>query len=319
VSDAMGEGGERKRFLDLAKEAFSFDYAAAFRSPSVALGYALDALQLTEGSGIVISALSPAYYLTVIKERNLVPLYADVSPTSGAIMKESVEERIASGGKAIIAHETFGVLPDVAGLKACGVPLIEDITQSIGAHNGEVLAGSSGNYVLEAMEPEDIVTAGGGALLFARDRRDASVLRKTLESAPSDCYLSDMNSSLAGTQLKGLSVSLARRREIAELYVRALSSTRHKAPIPEGDGEPSYWSFAVLVETGLKDIVAYASKKDVETRLAFESCAAAIEPRDEFPCPNARSLILRSLLFPLYPGIGKTQAEKVVKVLGTLP
>jgi perosamine synthetase len=319
VSDAMGEGGERKRFLDLAKEYFLYDYAAAFRSPSVALGYALDALQLAEGSGVVISALSPAYYLTTLKERKLVPLYADVSPISGAIAKESAEERIAAGGRALVVHETFGILPDIASLKALGVPLIEDITQSIGAHNGDVLAGSAGDYVLLSMESEDIVTAGGGAVLFTRDKRNASILRKVLEEAPADCLISDMNAALAGTQLKGIPVSLARRREIAELYVRALSSTRHKAPVPEGDGEASYWSFPVLVATGLKDVVAYASKKEVDTRIAFETCSAAIAPIEACPCPNARSLIMRSLLFPLYPGIGRTQAEKVVKVLGTLP
>jgi dTDP-4-amino-4,6-dideoxygalactose transaminase len=36
-------------------------------------------------------------------------------------------------------------------------------------------------------------------------------------------------------------------------------------------------------------------------------------------CPNARSLTLRCLLFPLYPTLGKRDVEAVCRVLSTMP
>jgi perosamine synthetase len=35
--------------------------------------------------------------------------------------------------------------------------------------------------------------------------------------------------------------------------------------------------------------------------------------------PNARSLVLRCLLFPLYPMLGKRDVEAVCRVLSTMP
>jgi perosamine synthetase len=319
VSDTIGEGHELKRFIDLAKERFGFDYGTALREPSRALSFALAALQLPPGSGVIISPLSPSYYLAVIASQGCHAVFADVSLRSGSLAKGSVEEMASKGARAIIAHETFGIVPDLSSVVSLGLPIIEDITQSIGANNGEKKAGDTGTYVIVSMEDSDLITAGGGALLFAKERKNAALLRKALESASPDSFLSDLNASLASTQMKSLDSSLAKRREIAQAYSRALSSSRHAMPQPDGDGEASFWSFPVFLADGMKDASAYAQKKEIETKSAFDSCTLAVAARDDGQCPNARSLMLRSLLFPLYPGIGKTQAEKVAKVLGTLP
>jgi dTDP-4-amino-4,6-dideoxygalactose transaminase len=52
---------------------------------------------------------------------------------------------------------------------------------------------------------------------------------------------------------------------------------------------------------------------------AFADSIAALEDSPAAHCVNARSLVLRCLLFPLYPMLGKRDVEGVCKVLATLP
>jgi dTDP-4-amino-4,6-dideoxygalactose transaminase len=69
----------------------------------------------------------------------------------------------------------------------------------------------------------------------------------------------------------------------------------------------------------VKDVRAYAKKKDVETECAFEGSLLARGLVPEGRCPNARSLSLRSLLFPLHQRVGGAGAQRIAKVLATLP
>ena len=52
---------------------------------------------------------------------------------------------------------------------------------------------------------------------------------------------------------------------------------------------------------------------------AFTDTVAALEGSEASHCVNARSILLRCLLFPLYPTLGKRDVETTCKVLATLP
>ncbi len=117
-------------------------------------------------------------------------------------------------------------------------------------------------------------------------------------------------------------------------------------------------SFPVTLNNGMKDVRQYALKKNVDSVPAFAETIAALEQTSAAPdvpslaapgiahaaaadnpplaahenlppaadnpplashCPNARSLVLRCLLFPLYPMLGKRDVEAVCRVLSTLP
>ena len=52
---------------------------------------------------------------------------------------------------------------------------------------------------------------------------------------------------------------------------------------------------------------------------AFENTVIALREEQLENCKNAKSLLLRCVLFPLYPRLGKNQSSKIAKVLATLP
>ena len=69
----------------------------------------------------------------------------------------------------------------------------------------------------------------------------------------------------------------------------------------------------------MKEARQYALKKSVDTHPAFAASIAALDDGPATNCSNARSLVLRCVLFPLYPMLGKRDVETVCKVLATLP
>ena len=82
---------------------------------------------------------------------------------------------------------------------------------------------------------------------------------------------------------------------------------------------PAVYSFPVVLSGGVKEVRAYAHKKEVETAFAFENSVYSKRQEEMENYINAKSLFLRTLLFPLYPRLGKTNVSKVIKVLATLP
>jgi perosamine synthetase len=318
VTDSVGPGEYLDRFQRSAREALGFDYGFAVRSPLIALGLALESLALSEGDAVAVPALAPAYYAQALSSHRLVPLYLDSVVDTGEpdlSLLASLEPR----PKALILHESLGILADPEAVAALGMAVIEDMSNALGAYRGESRAGSLGRLAILGLEHDSIVTAGGGALLLAYGKREGQVLRNIAESLVPELRMTDYNAALGLSQLRDMESAIARRRELTALFAQSLAQTRHRLLSQAGDGEPGYWAFPVSIASSVKDVRAYAKKKDLDTELAFEGSLLAKGFVPEGSCPNARSMAIRCLLFPIHQRIGASAAEKIARVLATLP
>jgi len=348
VGDKIGPGDQAKFLIQTAREKIKFDYCLALRSPVIALHLALQSLNLERGQGVIVSALSPFYYDRVIKDLGLVPFYCDVPSSAACLNRESVEKALVSKGegldlRCIVLHHTLGYLNDVAGIAELGLPVIEDCSQSYGTYiqkesssDGgpaeqneagvdtpkEPIAavfpvGNVGVFTILGLEERDMLTGGGGALLYATSRRDAAVLRN-LDDLPPEYGLPDMNAALAIVQFREAAKNLSKRREIARLYNRSALRTRHTRFV-HSDLEYNNYAFPLVLTQGVKDVKAYARKKNTAVENAFENTlvGSGIIPPEQ--CPEAYSLSLRTVLFPLYPRLKLSDAERIEKLILTLP
>lgn len=325
VGEKIGPGEQAQRLANCAKEFLQFDYSVSLRSPAIALYHALKLLDIPAGSGIVLSALSPRYYVYVIKELNLVPVYCDVDETTVSMTQDTVQSSIKRFSeqsenqlRCILVHHSLGFVPDTASIAELGIPIIEDCSRSYGTNIGEKKAGSFGVMTLLGMEERDILTAGGGALLYATERRNASALR-TLNALPDEYKLTDMNAAMAIVQFKESERNYQRRKEIAQIYLQSALRTRHGRFVQNGEAEYNNYSFPLVLQTGLKDVQSYASKKDIILENAFSDTVIGDESFVPDNCPVAYSLSLRTVLFPLYPRLSSSKVNKVAKVIATLP
>jgi len=373
VEEKIGPGERNRLLIQTAKEQLHFDYALALRSPAVALFTALKALssvnlqnspQGNTNGGVqgspesgqdnsaegqaaskaaVISALSPRYYLQVLQDLNITPLYCDVSFDFPCMSRELIENTIAKKPQglevcAIVLHHTLGFTPDAASIAELGIPVIEDISQSYGSwlkpinkkdkqedapspstgksEKEETGVKFSGIFCILGLEERDMLTSGGGALLFAMNRKEGMLLRNFAGLAD-EYFMPDINSALAIVQFKELHRNITRRHEIAEVFIQASLRTRHKRFIPINDGEYCNYAFSLVLETGLKDVTAYARKKEIEIENAFENTIAGSVHCDN--CPVSSSLVMRTVLFPMYPRLRSQDVERVSRLIMTLP
>jgi dTDP-4-amino-4,6-dideoxygalactose transaminase len=321
VEDKIGPGEQTRLLVQVAKEHIGFDFCLALRSPAIALGFALKALNLEDGQGVLISALSPQYYIRVIEDLRLKPVFCDVLPSQAVIGRETIEAVLHGGDqkavpRCIVLRHTLGFSPDTAGIAALGLPVIEDCSQSYGTPLSEEKAEASAVFAILGLEERDMLTAGGGALLYAANRRNASALRNLGEIPPEYC-LADMNAAMAVIQFKEASRNLEKRKEIAQVYTQSSLRTRHKRFITQG--EYNNYAFPLILETGLKDVKAYAKRKEIVVESAFENSIADIGEALPAFYPESYSLSLRTVLFPIYPRLGTAEIERVSKLIMTLP
>ena len=335
VEEKIGPGDRSRLLIQTAKEQLSFDYALALRSPAVALHLALKALNVQSGQIVVLSALSPRYYLQVIQDLQLTPLYCDVTYDFPCMSRELIEKTIESKKMenietepdaqvcAIVLHHTLGFIPDTQAIAELGIPIIEDISQSYGSWfkpENSIAPVFHSKFIILGLEERDMLTSGGGALLFAMNRKDGSLLRNFAGIAGEYC-MPDINSALAVVQFKEAQRNTERRRDIAEIYIQAClslaSRTKHKRFISINDNQYCNYSFSLILETGLKDVIAYAKKKEIEIENAFENTIAGTQGCSS--CPVSSSLVLRTILFPLYPRLRSLDVERISRLIMTLP
>ncbi len=322
VTDSIGPGDYTDRFLKASREVLSFDYGMALRSPYLALGLALEALGLQPGDVVALPALSPAYYGRVLSEKGYATLFFDVQADGATLSASSLEGSIGQAEKkprVILLFEALGLIPDPEAFKAFGLPIIEDMSQALGGYRGETKAGSIGQLSILGLESGGLVTAGGGALLFAKGKREGAVLRNLHEKIEPELRMTDYNAALGFAQLRELEANIQKRRDIYAGFAQAVARTRHRLLLQEGEGECGYWALPVALDSGMKDASAYAKKKEIETETAFESSLMGKGLVPEGSCPNSRSLLLRTLLFPVHQRVGTTGAQKIARVLATLP
>ena len=357
VEDKIGPGEQGKFLIQIAREKIKFEYCIALRSPAIALYRALRSLNIEKGQGILVSALSPQYYALVIEELGLFPVFCDTQALNPCIDRDSVEKAIAEQKEnlkigAIILHHTLGYVSDSYAIAELGVPLIEDCSQSYGTYiEGEATANEgeaggstppppeekarqqqvffphAGLCTILGLEEKDMLTSGGGALLFTASRREGTVLREMGELPP-EYGLPDMNAAMAVVQFREASKNLMKRREIFKHYSHSALRTRHKrfvqGPISspgETDLNLEYNNFAfpLVLETGMKDVKAYGRRKEIAVESAFDNTLVGSGLVNPEQCPHAYSLSLRTALFPMYPRLRMSDVEKVARLIQTLP
>lgn len=319
VTDSIGPGDENKQFVKMLNAYIGMAGGIAFREPYRALKTALMALEIEEKKKIIISPLSPGYYIDVLHDLGFQHLFVDVDPENCCMQPEEVEKKIDQEIGAIILHYPIGFVPDVEGIAELSLPVIEDITQSIGSNTGSVISGSVGRFTIIGTEPENLITTSGGAVLLAGNNRELGRMRGYTANFGNEIFLPDMNAALGKIQFRELERYISARAGIAKIFIDAVRKSKHTVPQQKGDAEQVWHSFPVLLQSGMKNVRQYATKKQIETGPAFPDTAFERNPDPDYHCPEGKNCILRCLLFPLYPSLGKKNIETVARVLATLP
>jgi len=328
ANDAIGAGGASSELAQNLAQYLGKRDGIAVRSIRTALRTALDLLELGAGEQVGLSVLAPVGWYDAISSLGFKPVAIDVAVGSPVFDSPlNVDYSVYNLGAMIVDTRT-GLLPDLVTFPKIGVPVIEVISEGLGSFVGEGLAGTFGDVAVIGLEPEHILTAGGGAVCVSDSRKKLASVRD--KSYVFDETLPDMNAALGLTQFRNLPLYIERRQELAKRYTQALLPTGNKALNSPGDGEIVYQCLPVRISASPMDVQKYAKSHGVSTaslgsgsileRFKNESDAGA-EPRESVAqqFPNAVAVVGNTVLFPLYPAMSKSEQEKIIQVLATLP
>lgn len=339
AEDSIGAGHLAGEFSQKLARYVQRRSGVSMRSYGHAFTVAFRALDLPPGSRVGCSVLAHDVVRRLLERQGLVPVLLDTQRTLPVLPSPLDVDYQALQLSALYVDTRLGYVADLENLSKLGVPLVEDVSEGLGGNTGTVMAGSVGDMTLIGLEPEHIVTAGGGAVVATSNSRRVSRLNGEVDGSFGNLPLPDMNAALGLTQIKQLERFIERRRELAARFLRTIQQTRHTLPVQAGEGENVFFALPLLLESSPREVEQYARTHGITVSRAFSGSVLAMAgDRDGdgngagpgagagesaelsgAHFPNALSLASRMVLFPLYPTLGKSEQERIDRVLSTIP
>ena len=228
-------------------------HAAAVSSGTAALHLALAALGAGEGDEVIFPAYVCSALLHAVRAVNATPVIADIRRDTFNIDARDVKKRMTAKTKAIIVPHLFGLPADMAEILALGVPVIEDCAQSLGSRYRGRCTGGFGVISIFSFYATKVIAAGEGGMVLSadpgligkiRDRRDYD--EREDDARRYNYKMTDLQAALGRSQLHKLDDFIARRREIAARYDRAMTEAGIPVPLAPVDREPICYRYVVL-------------------------------------------------------------------------
>lgn len=317
VDEKIGPGEKKREFVKLFSAFLGAKDGIALRSLTDVISYSVSALKLEEGATIALSLFTPKIYEIVLKKMGYDLYFTDVDEF-GLPKLDDVQSGIESNHvKALIAFLPLGSMyKEIEPLKELGIPLIEDVTESLCSEFGTLKAGMLGDIVLCSFEEDGIISTGGGAIAVSRKDEYIDALKKEAERTRRYNDLPDMNASLGIVQLVKIDSTIERRREIFKAFQQSLQKGEGKSFLSGNiNFNPNGFTFPVMIETRLDEAVAFAEKCGIEVRRSFSQSVGNRFQEKYERYPNAVGPIARCLSFPLYPFLRSTDVDTIEKVL----
>jgi dTDP-4-amino-4,6-dideoxygalactose transaminase len=241
-------------------------HAVACSSGSAAIHVAIAALNLEPGDEVLTTSITDMGAITPLLFQGLIPVFADVDPTTGNVTARSLAKRFSPRTKAIIVTHLFGnpcnMTAIMAYARSRGVPVIEDCAQAfLAEHRGQKLGtfGDLGCFSLQ--QGKHITTGEGGLVVSARAdlaRRVYLFVNKAwgYGDPQPDHYFSALNyrytelqAAVALAQLPKLNAVISARRAMAERMDQLLTDVPGLTLPRAGHFSTHvYWKYPLLVD-----------------------------------------------------------------------
>lgn len=299
---------------------------AAVASGSVALELALAVTEFQPGDGIVVSPYNCGAMLYSPLREDLVPVFADIDPTTCNLDPESVRAAVTEAEvpvEGLLVTHLYGLPAEYEPLAEIAaefdLTVINDFAQAPGATYRGDRVGSLGDIgVCSFGATKNITTAEGG--MVVGDETTTEAVRRYRSNTGSETVepqrsvrMNDLEAAIGIEQLNRYDEILSRKRRIAEIYREKLPSERIIQPVLS-DRTDAYHGFPIRSPDpeGLADKLAAGGIQTAtvyDTPLyEYDACPHAVDPT-EFP--NTEQVASEVLLLPIHPKLTEQQAATV--------
>ncbi len=343
-SDFVTTGPAVRRFEQALCEYVGVRRAVAVSSGTSALHAAYFAAGLGPGDEIITSPLTFAATANAALYLGATVRFVDVEPATGNIDPTRIEDAVTDRTRLVVPVDFAGHPADYDAIgriaRGHGLTVVADAAHSLGAVSQGRRAGTLGDIAITSFHPvKAITTAEGGAVLTdvaeladrAERFRTHGIVRdphmqeregpwwNEMHDLGFNYRLSDVHCALGLSQMRKLDRFIARRRQIADIYTRALAGVEGLELPSVRDGvEPAWHLYVVrVVEPSLRRPLVEALH-GAGVRVQVHYIPVYYHPyyqklgyrRDS--CPIAEDFYARALSLPMFPAMTDDDVHRVV-------
>lgn len=307
TSGNIAKGNQNKKFEDQFNKYIGGIKCKLTNSGRSALFLILQTLSLKCDDEVILPTYVCNSVLNTILLIGAIPKIVDVG-NDYCLNEKIILESISHKTKAIIVVHTFGNTAEIIHLKDIlknkNIFLIEDCAHAVGGSYDEKKLGSFGDFSFFSFQATKMITSGEGGAVILNNADFLTRFEKNIQLFDKLFALSDLNASLLISQMESLDSFIAKRRELAKIYLEELSS-HNKIHIPITDLDKSiFYRFIVNVKNidfnllRIKmDKNSIAIRKGVDTLLHPQSLNSNYQ--------NAENLFIQTISLPIYPSLNK--------------
>lgn len=315
-------------------------HGVGLSSGSAALHLALLVHGVGPGDDVLVSTFTFAASVNAIVYTGATPVLIDSSADtwnlSPELLAEELEARRARPPKAAVVVDLYGQAADQPRigplLAEHGVAHLVDAAESLGATCAERPTAAWGDAAVLSFNGNKIITTTGGGMLVTDDAAVAQRVRHLATQArePAPHYehvdigynyrLSNLLAAFGRAQLADLDRRVARRREIFDRYVAALSSVPGMGFMPEAPyGRSNRWLSCITLDadaTGFTpdDLRRHLEASNIEARPTWKPMHLQPVFRD---CPHrldgtADELFRTGLCLPSGSSLSHADQDRVI-------
>lgn len=307
-------------------------HAVGVGSGTAAITIALAALDIGPGDEVITVSNAGVPPVAGIRAIGATPHFVDIDPETLLLDSRHLETALTNHTRAIVAVHLYGqpvALDSVLSFaKEHGLRVIEDCAQAHGARYRDRHVGGFGDVGCFSFYPtKNLGGYGDGGMCVANDSKLAERLRMKHMYGYHDQRISivegrnsrldEIQAAILRVKLKVLDVAIAARRGLAKRYRDGLEGLPFRHPTTIEEVDHAYHLF--VIEAPNRGLLSRAlSTAGVGHGIHYEWPVHQMEAYRDLAHSDlvvTERACERVLSLPLYPGLSKGAADRVIEVL----
>jgi dTDP-4-amino-4,6-dideoxygalactose transaminase len=288
---------------------------------------------MKKGDEVLVPANTYIASLLALSDNGLVPVLVEPDISTYNIDCNKISEKITSKTKAILIVHLYGQivfskeLQDIA--KKNDLKIIEDNAQSIGAIFNGKQSGNLGDAAGFSFYPgKNLGAIGDAGAVTCNEAILANTIRALANYGSNQKYvniyqglnsrLDEIHAAVLDVKLKYINIENARRREIAEKYVREINNPKVFLPnLPESP-ENHVWHLFVVRTKERQALQDFLTENGIQTLIHYPippHKQEAYKKMNDFSLPITEMIHEEVLSLPISPVMDDAEVENVIELI----
>lgn len=354
--DLLTTGPEIPAFEAALHDVTGAAHARACSSGTSALHLALAGLGVGQGQTCIVPAITFMATANAARYCGADVVFADVDPDTGLMTPETLDDavrRVSGPVRAVLPVHLAGQCADMPAIAAiarrAGAVVVEDACHALGTETSDGPVGNCAHSdaACFSFHPVKTIACGEGGAVTTNDAALAEAIdllrahgitrdpdafegdrnepwRHEMVTLGWNYRMTDIQAALGRSQLTKLNAFAARRRELAEVYDRALDGLSPLVrPISRTPGTPCWHLYVALIDfdaagKSRAEVMRALAERGIGTQVHYMPVPSQPYYRqlqgDQVP-PGAARYYARCLSLPLFAGMEDGDPEFVAAAL----